>query len=404
MQNRRKFLKNTLLAASGAGLVSKAYSNPQNGPEKITHKNKIEYRTLGRTGINIPIISMGTGNTSNPNLVKEAYTQGVKLFATSEYYQNGNNEKMLGEALKDYPRDSFYILTGTNGGLDLDYENGLYKEGTDTGVFLDHANGCLERLQVDYVDFFGLGFAARREGVLYKPLLKAMEKFKSQGKAKFLSIGTHKFEPEAIRAAADAGIYDAVVTAYNFRKENTAEIDDAIDYATEKGLGIIAMKTMAGVYWDQEKTEAINTRAALKWVLQNKNIHTTVPDCSSFDQLHQDIEIMSDLSLTEEEKQDLKHVPGKLASGIYCQQCNQCIKQCRAKIDIPTIMRSYMYAYGHRNLAHAQNTLNSSGLSEFPCSKCNDCTVNCKMGFDIRTKILDIARIKDIPEDFTRHV
>ena len=63
-----------------------------------------------------------------------------------------------------------------------------------------------------------------------------------------------------------------------------------------------------------------------------------------------------------------------------------------------------MYAYGHRNLAHAQNTLNTSGLGEFPCSKCNDCTVNCQMGFDIRTKILDIARIKDIPEDFTRHV
>ncbi len=36
------------------------------------------------------------------------------------------------------------------------------------------------------------------------------------------------------------------------------------------------MKTMAGAYWDREKTKPINGVAALKWVLQNENIHTTV--------------------------------------------------------------------------------------------------------------------------------
>ncbi len=392
------------MAATGTGLASRIFSQSLPVQENKVKEKKFVYRTLGNTGIKIPVVSMGTGNTSNPNLIREALDQGVKLFSTSEYYQNGNNEKMLGEVFKEYPRDSFFVSTGTTGGIELDSMNGLYKPETDPDVYIEHANGCLKRLQLDHVDFFQLGFAARRESVFFEPLLKALEKFKRQGKTKYLSIGTHKFEPEAIRAAADVGIYDVVMTAYNFRKDNIAEIDEAIKYASEKGLGIIAMKTMAGVYWDKEKTEPINTKAALKWVLQNENIHTTVPDCSSYDQLNQDLAIMSDLELTEEEKRDLETPSEKLSSGIYCQQCNRCIPQCPENLDIPTIMRSYMYAYGHRNLAHAQNTLSSSGLSSVPCNTCNDCTVKCQMGFDIRTKILDIARLKNVPEDFFRNV
>ncbi len=404
MQNRRKFIKSTLMAATGTGLASRTFSQTTPVHKNNMKENKFVYRTLGNTGIKIPVISMGTGNTSNPELIKEALDQGVKLFATSEYYQNGNNEKMVGEALKGYPRDSFFILTGTNGGIVFDNKNGLYKPETDPEVYLEHANGCLKRLQLDHVDFFSLGFAARRESVFFEPLLKALEKFKRQGKTKYLGIATHKFEPEAIRAAADVGIYDVVMTAYNFRKNNIDEIDEALKYASGKGMGIIAMKTMAGVYWDREKTEPINTKAALKWVLRNENIHTTVPDCSSYDQLKQDLAIMSDLRMTEEEKQDLKPSSDKLSSGIYCQQCNRCISQCPENLDIPTIMRSYLYAFGHNNLAHAQHTLSSSGLSSVPCNTCNNCTVKCQMGFDIRTKILDIARLKDVPEDFFRNV
>jgi predicted aldo/keto reductase-like oxidoreductase len=90
-------------------------------------------------------------------------------------------------------------------------------------------------------------------------------KFKEQGKTKYLGIATHSYEPEAIRAAADTGVFDVVMTAYNFKKSNRTEIEDAINYAAGKGMGIIAMKTMAGAYWDKERTRPINTRAALKF-------------------------------------------------------------------------------------------------------------------------------------------
>ena len=399
-QSRRKFLRNGLFAVTGSSLAAPALAKSVINSSVKTEKQDFIYRTLGKTGIKIPIVSMGVGSTNNPALIKSALDQGIRFFATSEYYQNGNNERMLGEVFKDRPRDSFYILTGTNGGLEIDYKNGLFKSGTNTNKYLEHADGCLKRLQVDYVDIFSLGFSARRESVFFEPLLNALQKFKAQGKTRYLSIGTHSFEPEAIRAAADTGIFNVVVAAYNFKKNNIAEIDEAIEYARGKGLGIIAMKTMAGAYWDKERTKPINTRAALKWVLQNENIDTVIPDCTSFDHLTQNLSLMKDLTLTEEEKQDLNLPPDGLTSGIYCQQCGNCIAQCTEELDIPTAIRSYMYAYGYKNPAYAQQTLKNANLSPDPCSGCAVCQVDCTMGFDIKNKLADINRLMAVPDDF----
>ena len=63
-------------------------------------------------------------------------------------------------------------------------------------------------------------------------------------------------------------------------------------------------------------------------------------------------------------------------------------------------MRSYMYAYGYKNLSNARETLLSANLSNFPCTSCDICEVNCAMGFDIKDKISDIARLEGVPKDF----
>ncbi len=399
MQNRRNFLRNSLLAVTGTGLARNSFQDSLSHPLARDEEKKFVHRTLGKTGIKLPVVSMGTGNCDNPNLVREALDRGVKLLATHEYYLNGNNEKMVGQVLKDRPRDSCMILTGTGKGLEIDFKNGKFKPETNMDTFLESVNGCLERLQVDYVDILNAPFAGSREAVFFEPLLKAMESIKKQGKARFIGIVSHNIEHEAILAAADAGIFDMVTIAYNFRKTNLQEMNEAMQYAADKGLGIIGMKTMAGVYWDKEKKQPINTRAALKWVLQNEYIHTTIPDCSSFDELHQDIDIMADLGLTDEELRDLNPPAGDTTTGLYCQQCNKCVAQCPGNLDIPTMMRSYMYAYGYRNLSLARHTMDRADQHGLSCKDCTECQVKCTMGFDVRGKILDISRIIEIPED-----
>jgi predicted aldo/keto reductase-like oxidoreductase len=400
MTTRRSFISKGILTAFSAGMTLKGFSIL---PElSIEREQKFIYDTLGGTGIRVPKISLGTGITDNPNLVREALNRGIKLYTTSEYAHNGNNEKMLGEVFKDYPRDSFLILTGAVGGIDIDHANGLFGPKTDSDKYYEAANGCLKRLQLDHVDIFNLGFAGKRESVFFEPILNVLEKLKQQGKARFLSVSTHKFEPEAIRAAADAGIFDMVMTSYNFRKMNLSELNEAIDYAASKGLGVIAMKTMAGVYWDKERTRMVNTKAALKWVLQNDKINTTVPGCTSFDQLYQNLSIMDDLEMTEQEKIDLQEPTQLLSNGIYCQQCGNCLSQCPKHLDIPSIMRSYMYAYGYKDFQQSREALLSARLPDNPCGECEACFVKCSMGFDIKSKIQDILPVRRMPSDLMR--
>jgi ferredoxin len=106
---------------------------------------------------------------------------------------------------------------------------------------------------------------------------------------------------------------------------------------------------------------------------------------------------MSDLKLSEDEIKDLIPPSEKLVSGLYCQQCGECIIQCPYGVDIPTIMRSYMYAFGHHNLSYAKLTMANAGFKENPCLYCTTCNVSCKMGFNIREKIVDIFRAVDLP-------
>lgn len=393
MQNRRRFIRNSLLTVAGAGLSAGISRTLQNLPE--TGGRSI-IRTLGKTGISLPVISMGTSSTSNPALIKAALDNGIKLFATAAAYQEGNNEKMIGEVLKDTPRDSFLVLTNSFDIQWIDTPTGILKPGFRQDELLKRAEASLKRLGIEYLDFFTQPFAARRESVIHDQALRAMETLKHEGITRFTGIATHRHEPEAIRAAADSGVHDFIMTSYNFMKENREELGEAIQYAADAGLGIIAMKTMAGAYFDKERTRPVNTSAALKWVIQNSNIHTSVPDCTSFDQLSQNIGIMAEPGLTDGEWEDLYPSSGQHYSEIFCQQCGICLQDCPYKVDIPTLMRSYMYAYGYYDMTRAKTALTEAGLAGNPCSGCTACLANCIMGNDIRKKIYDITGIPEI--------
>lgn len=58
-------------------------------------------RTLGRTGISLPVVSMGVMNTFFGDLVKRSYEMGARHFDTATYYQWGNNEVMVSKALAE---------------------------------------------------------------------------------------------------------------------------------------------------------------------------------------------------------------------------------------------------------------------------------------------------------------
>jgi aryl-alcohol dehydrogenase-like predicted oxidoreductase len=343
---------------------------------------------------------MGVMNADNPNLVKAALDSGIMMLDTAHGYQKGRNEEMIGKAVKDYQRDSFVIATKV--GHPTDRKTGLYPADTTPSRFLDEFDISLKRLQMDYVDILYIHGPWVRETVFFEPVMKALEEAKKDGKARFVGLTTHRNEEEMIKCAIESKFYDVVLTAYNFRHKNRNGIREAIAQASAAGIGIVAMKTQAGVYWDREKQDPINMKAALKWALQEEGVHTSIPGFTTFDQLSLDLSVMEDITLTPEEIKELKLETKTAPNGLYCQQCGECTSQCPENLDIPTLMRSYMYAYGYKNLFEARSTLMDAGLPVLPCSSpsCSTCAVNCTMGFDVKEKILDIARLRSVSEDF----
>ncbi|MDI6846158.1 MAG: aldo/keto reductase [Candidatus Saccharicenans sp.] len=399
--NRRDFLKFGLtgLVATGAAnllLADDKKKQKKNAPVATDKDRNKEpqppggrregyiYRTLGRTGVVLPVVSMGVMNSDNPELIRAALDSGLVHLDTAHGYQRGRNEEIIGQVLKGRPRDSYFIATKV-------------REGEK---FLEMVDISLQRLGLDYVDILYLHNLSKRDNVLAEENLKVMEQVKKSGKARFIGVSTHSNEPEVIRAAIEARIYDVVLTAYNFRKDNIKDLDAAIAEAAAVGVGIVAMKTMAGAFWDKQRTQPINTKAALKWALNNPNITTAIPGMTTFDQLKSNLEVVRDLKLTPEELYDLKMGENAGLSGLYCQGCESCVPQCPKQLPIPEMMRAYMYAYGYKNLAAAHELVSSLNLPDNPCAGCESCSVKCAFRFDVRERLVDINRLKAVPAEF----
>ncbi len=395
---RRDFLKKSILGISGAALLPQALRASSSATSNQAAIPALPSRVLGNTGLKIPLLSMGTSGATNPGFIRSAYDAGIKLFFSATYYGQGNNEILVGDALKSLPRDSYTI--GTACGADgLDEKTGTFTNGFDGEAYIKKAEESLKRFGTDHVDFLLFPFAGKREMVLHEGVLKAMQKLKQQGKVRFVGIASHDNVEEALKAAADSGVYDMAMPAYNYKSAGSTTLDEALAYAVKAGIGIVAMKTTAGAARSKSGTP-LNTNAALKWVLKNENVASIVSGMSSVEELQKNLAMIGNLKMTDQEMKDLNLANALNEPGLYCLQCKECLPQCPANLDIPTLMRGYMYAYGYHNLEHAYYTVADSGLTGNPCDLCDVCRVNCRTGFNVQEKVRDIARLRDVPVDF----
>jgi uncharacterized protein len=391
--DRRCFLRTGIAGAAGVMAFAPSVINASQGNQETD----VISRTLGKTGLKIPVISFGVMRADNPGLCKAAYEKGIKLFDTAHGYQNGNNETMLGNVLKDYPRDSFLLATKVKpAALDKD---GKPTKQTTSDDFLEKFSISLSRLQMDHVDILYVHSVDNPDVLSFKPILEALKKLRKEGKVRFTGFSTHKNETAVINAAAEKGKWDVILTSYNFMQTYSMDLKKAIRSASRAGTGIVAMKTLAGGgFFDKEKTRPINTSAALKWALSNEDITTAIPGMTDFDQLDLNVKMLTDITLTDKEKNDL--IVPVAETGLYCNGCSKCIAQCPGNLPIPDLMRAYMYAYGYSSPSMAYSLLSEIGISDNPCHGCSVCNVDCVKNFRIREKITDISRLVNVPAEF----
>ncbi len=238
--SRRDFLA-AGLALPAAGLAKPAASAlpAQASAKKAPEKVKLTYRTLGKTGLKVTSLSFGCMTASDPSVIERAADIGIIHFDSARSYQSGNNERMVGAALKG-KRTQLVISSKS-----------IAKTGKEALAELDTS---LKELGTDYLDIWYLHNKSTPAEVT-DDLLEAQRSARKAGKIRFAGISTHFNMDQMLAYLVKLGQTDVVLTTYNFSMKNVAMDDQparvadmtaAIQAARKAGMGIVAMKTLAG--------------------------------------------------------------------------------------------------------------------------------------------------------------
>ena len=391
--DRRKFLAASLGGAMAAGLggfYPQVIQAQDTGKTEIPEK-KLITRKLGRTGMEIPIVSMGVGGTNNPGLIQAAYEKGVRMFDTAANYGYGRNEQMLGNAIqKAADRSKVFLATKI---LVPAQREALTAENAERNIG-NMINGSLKKLKTDYIDILYVHDVRTIEDVNKPEIYETLQKYKQEQKIRAIGITAHTNMAELIDWAADSKIYDVFLTSINFTMADDTPLMNAIEKAHNNGVSIVAMKTQAGgsrwpnpesIRDHDTKTIAI---ACLKWVLGHESVTTSIPGYQNFQQLDEDFEVAFNVALSQQEKAFLESNDIRLGFE-FCRQCRLCLASCPHNTDIPSLMRTHMYAAQYGDFYLARQTLDAipSGNNLRQCTNCTECTAECANSVNISRKI-----------------
>jgi uncharacterized protein len=400
--SRRQFLSRTVGGIAGAGLVGispKTLRAAEPKPPE-SFEGKPATRKLGKTGIEIPIVSMGVMNADIPGLIRRSFEIGVRHFDTAAGYQNGRNEEMVGSVIDELKARN-QVVIGTKVGYHLrpGMDAGQVKEG-----FLTAVDGCLKRLKTGYIDILYIHNVKDAETLKNPGLLEALAQAKQEGKARFVGFSTHSNMALCLDEAAASGRFDVVLSAINYAMHGNRQLLQSMENAAAKGIGIIAMKTQCQQTWYREQQSAdaqgfyegpILHKALLKWVLSHDFITTAIPGYVNFPQLEEDVSVAFRPRYTPDEKRFLQDRKVLAAIRSVCQQCGGCRSTCPQGADVPELVRSQQYAAAYGNFTAARECLDSipagDGLSV--CRSCGECVARCVNRVDIGRRIGDLRTI-----------
>ncbi|MDX8045226.1 aldo/keto reductase family protein [Gracilibacillus sp. S3-1-1] len=230
----------------------------------------MEYRRLGNTGLKVSEISLGSWLTYGGYVeeqkaeasIDKAYDLGINFFDTANVYMRGEAEKIVGKALKKYPRSSYVLATKVFG----DMGDGPNDRGLSRKHITEQCNASLQRLGLDYVDIY---YCHRyHQDTPLEETLRALDDLVRQGK--ILYIGVSEWTAEQISEAvhlADKKLLDRIVVNQpNYSMLHRYIEDEIIPVSDKHGIGQVVFSPLAqGVLTGKyKKGEAIpsGSRAA----------------------------------------------------------------------------------------------------------------------------------------------
>ncbi len=310
--NRRNFLRAAGLFVAGAALAKPTKKISKKIP--ITKLEKVPRRKLGKTDLELPVISVGTGAGQSPQVLLYAMKNGVNFIHTSVNYAGGKAVENVAKAIKS-KKDKFII------GLKI-----TWAPDDDKAMA-----AALKKLGVDSVDiaFFNIHNADEVKKDKYR---KAAEKWKKEGKFKYIGLTTHKQMKKCMEIALKQGFYDALMPSYNLTMEK--ECADVFKQAEKQGVGIILMKTQ------RQMNKDVYAKSVAKY-LSTPAVTTINKTLKTFADIDNMI-TAANLKLSKKEDAKIKEIAAIAMTG-HCAMCGKCSENCPQGIAVADIVRCADY-------------------------------------------------------------
>ena len=360
-------------------------------------------------GKNLPALGLGAlrfpMDKENPDridrraaaeIIDAAMAGGVNYFDTAYTYQKNDSERVLGEVLSKYPRESYYIATKYYVSKKYPIEEMFFSQ--------------LERLQTDYIDFYLLHSLDEENADKYmdpeSDYLVFLLKQKAEGRIRHIGFSTHADVKTLGRFLDWYDGFDMAIMQLNYLDWNMLDAKGQYELLTAHNIPVWVMEPLKGGRLAQLNDEAA---AMLKAYAPDRSIASwgfrflmgldNVQMCMSG---MNDMILMADNLKTFEKHDPLNEKERELlfsAADVFlkdlgepCSACRYCCDDCPVHMDIPMVIR----AYNENSISGAYWKVDGfDSMQAFPkdCIGCGACMAHCPQKINIPEVMKKFAEV-----------
>ncbi len=329
-----------------------------------------------------------------------AIENGVNYFDTAYPYLGGKSEIAVAEALKKYPRDSYYLADKFPG-------HSLPGPVDNIALF----NVSLNKCRTDHFDFYLLHNINEWSVKIYESdeyhIIPDILKLRDEGKIRHLGFSFHG-GPELLEYVLDKyeGMFEFVQIQCNYLDWSLQNAKRKYEIITEHGLGVWVMEPcrggkLAALSEENSSTlkafrpEASDASYAFRFLQGLDNIKMVLSGMNELPQVEDNLNTFREYDpLTEEEQNALFEIAESLKRGVPCTQCRYCCAGCPMELDIPYLLECYNdYKYAATTTA----SVRIDGLTEdkrpSACIGCGQCAHACPQGIDVPAALAELAEM-----------
>ena len=327
-----------------------------------------------------------------------AYAAGVNYYDTAYGYHGGESEQFLGEAMKKYPRESFYFATKLPIWMMQDDGPERMEE-----IFSDQ----LRRLQTDYIDFYLLhgvdadGFETVKRLGAYDFIRQKQ----AEGKVRHVGISFHD-TPEVLEKILDTYAFDFVQIQLNYLDWTMQNAKRQYELLEERGIPCVVMEPVRGgalasldkdaaAVLKQARPQDSVASWAMRFVASLPGVLTILSGMTTMDQLQDNLGTLSGFSpLSDADRDTLETAIGIFRKNgiIPCTGCWYCM-DCPVGVQIPDNFSRYnIYTVTKDEQAYRKSYEQFEPKARASaCVACGRCASRCPQQIDIPAKLKMIA-------------